>query len=325
MLVSERARELTVSRRPFVHATVVRAQEPTSARAGDDAVILADGSIEGFVGGVCAESSVRAAALDSLKDGNTVLLRVLPDDGAAFPETPGALVVVNPCHSGGAIEIFLRPVLPRPLLSVAGSTPIARAVTELATFLDFDVVPGSEGTSAVVVAGLGRDEERAIRAALDAGVPYIALVAGRRRAAVVLDGMGLTDAERARVRPHAGLEIGARSPKEIALAILAEVVREIRVNGLTAAPAHPGDFSTVAPRPQANHKILPLATTMTGGGSPREGGVGSGGDHEAAPRRAVDPVCDMTVLVDDDTPHAVVDGQDYWFCRVGCRDTFVAA
>lgn len=284
MTIAERARELTFSRRPFVHATVVRAQEPTSARAGDDAVILDDGSIEGFVGGVCAESSVRAAALDSLKDGNTVLLRVLPEDGAGFPDTPGALVVVNPCHSGGAIEIFLRPVLPRPLLNVTGGTPIARAVAELAAFLDFDVVPGCEGASAVVVAGLGRDEEQAIRAALDAGVPYIALVAGRRRGTAVLDGMGLTGGERARVRAHAGIDIGARTPKEIALAILAEVVRGIRVDGLAPVASPP-----------------------------------------AAPRQAVDPVCGMTVLVSDETPHAVVDGQDHWFCCRGCRDTFVAA
>ncbi|MCY1138236.1 XdhC family protein [Actinoplanes sp. Pm04-4] len=287
--VAEKAADLARARRPFVHATVVRAQEPTSARPGDDAVILDDGSIEGFVGGVCAESSVRAAALDTLKDGNTLLLRVLPDDAAGFPETPGALVVVNPCHSGGAIEIFLRPVLPKPLLGVVGSTPIGRAVASLAEFLDFEVAPDSsfEGAAAVVVAGLGRDEEKAIRAALDASVPYVALVASHKRGAVVLDGMGLTEDERARVRPHAGLDIGARTPKEIALSILAEVVRELRANATS-----PDDM--VHPK-------------------------------EPSPRQAVDPVCGMTVLIDDDTPHAVVDGQDYWFCRVGCRDSFVAA
>jgi xanthine dehydrogenase accessory factor len=144
---AERARELTAARRPFVHATVVRAQEPTSARAGDDAVILADGSIEGFVGGVCAETSVRAAAMDTLRDGNSMLLRVLPEESAGFPETPGALVVVNPCHSGGAIEIFLRPVLPKPLIAVAGESPISRAVTELAGFLDFEVTGSYDGVT----------------------------------------------------------------------------------------------------------------------------------------------------------------------------------
>ena len=92
MSISARVHELTGQRRPFVHATVVRAQAPTSAVPGDDAVILDDGSIEGFVGGVCAETSVRAAALDALRDGNTMLLRVLPSESEQFPSVPGAQV-----------------------------------------------------------------------------------------------------------------------------------------------------------------------------------------------------------------------------------------
>ena len=111
--ITARMDELTGNRRPFVHALVVRAQEPTSARAGDAAIILDDGSIEGFVGGQCAESSVRAAALDTLRDGRSLLLRVLPDNTVGFPDSPGALVVVNPCHSGGAVEIFLKPEIGR--------------------------------------------------------------------------------------------------------------------------------------------------------------------------------------------------------------------
>ena len=285
--IAERARELTVSRKPFVHATVVRAQEPTSARAGDDAVILSDGSIEGFVGGQCAESSVRAAALDTLRDGRTMLLRVLPDSAAGFPETPGALVVVNPCHSGGAIEIFLQPVLPAPVLRLVGSTPISAAVATLGAFLDFEVFSsgGFDGATAVVVAGLGKDEEPAIRAALDQGVGFIALVASRKRGAAVLAGMGLTEQERARIHTPAGVDIGARTPQEIALSIMSEVVRAIRVDGL--APAV--------------------------------------GVSLARPQQAIDPVCGMTVLVGPETPHARVDGLDYWFCGPGCLAGFTAA
>jgi xanthine dehydrogenase accessory factor len=286
--IAERAQTLTSQRRPFVHATVVRAQEPTSARAGDDAVILEDGSIEGFVGGVCAESSVRAAALDTLRDGRTLLLRVLPENSVEFPDAPGSLVVVNPCLSGGAVEIFLRPVLPTPVLRLVGSAPIAEAVATLAAFLDFEVDRFSENwgqATAVVVAGLGRGEEAAIRSALDAGVAFIALVASRRRGTGVLDGIGATDDERKRIHTPAGVDIGARTPQEIALSVLGEVVRAIRVDGLTA------------PSPVA----------------------------ETPPREAIDPVCGMTVLVGPDTPHAVVDGQDYWFCRTACLETFTAA
>ncbi|GHJ54382.1 carbon monoxide dehydrogenase F protein [Nonomuraea sp. TT08I-71] len=285
--IADRARELTVSRAPFVHATVVRAQDPTSARPGDDAVILPDGTIEGFVGGVCAESSVRAAALDTLRDGTTLLLRVLPDGTATFPDTPGARVVVNPCHSGGAIEIFLRPVLPVPVLGLAGSTPISAAVATLAAFLDFEVSTSGDyaGATAVVVAGLGKGEQDAIRAALDAGVGFVALVASRKRGAALLDELALTDAERARVHTPGGLEIGARSPQEIALSIMAEVVRALRVDGLASSPGAPA----------------------------------------AHPQQAVDPVCGMTVLVGPDTPHAQVDGQDQWFCCAGCLARYTAA
>ncbi|GIF26173.1 xanthine dehydrogenase accessory factor [Actinoplanes tereljensis] len=304
-LIASRVHELTAQRRPFVHATVVRAQQPTSAVPGDDAVILADGSIEGFVGGVCAETSVRAAALDTLRDGKTLLLRVLPDGAASFPEAPGALVVVNPCLSGGAIEIFLRPMLPRPLLGVSGTaTPIGAAVAELAAFLDLETTNpmAYAGASAVVVAGLGRDDEKAIRAALDAGVPLIALVASHTRSAAVLDALGLTDEERARVRPHAGLDIGARTHKEIALSVLAEIVKEIRT-GVASAPA------------PAARSLLPISDISERSGNPAAG---------ASARTVVDPVCGMRVVVGDDVPQAVVDGVEYWFCCVGCRDSFVA-
>ncbi|MGC5307745.1 XdhC family protein [Micromonospora zamorensis] len=285
--IAERARELTDTREPFVHAIVVRAQDPTSARPGDAAVIRSDGSIEGFVGGMCAESSVRAAALDTLRDGTALLLRVLPEGASPFPDTPGARVVVNPCHSGGAIEVFLRPMLPAPALRVVGSTPISAAVANLAAFLDFDVVAADDctGCTAVVVAGLGKGEQEAIRSALDAGVGFIALVASGRRGAALLDELGLTDAERARVHSPAGVDIGARTPAEIALSIMAEVVRAIRVDGLAPASGAPA----------------------------------------ARPQQAVDPVCGMTVLVGPETPHARVDGQDFWFCCAGCLASYTAA
>ncbi|MFE2616726.1 XdhC family protein [Micromonospora chalcea] len=285
--IARRTQDLTASRAPFVHATVVRAQDPTSARPGDDAVILPDGTIEGFVGGVCAENSVRAAALDALRDGSALLLRVLPDGAPAFPDAPGARVVVNPCHSGGALEIFLRPVLPVPVLGLVGDTPISAAVATLAAFLDFEVATSGDhaGATAVVVAGLGKGEQDAIRAALDAGVGHIALVASRKRGAAVLDELNLTDAERAQVRTPAGLEIGARSPQEIALSIMAEVVRALRVDGLSSSPAAP----------------------------------------VALPEQSVDPVCGMTVLIGPDTPHVQIDATDHWFCCPGCLDRYVAA
>lgn len=229
--MTARVRELSAGRVPFVHATVVRAQVPSSARPGDDAVVLMDGTIEGFVGGQCAETSVRTAALGALRRNETVLLRVLPDDAAPFPESPGAQVVVNTCLSGGALEIFLRPMLPPPLVEVVGRTPVADALVAIAGLLDYATArsgAGPEGAAAVVVASHGRDENEAILAALEADVPYIALVASRKRGAAVLDELDLTAEQRARVKTPAGLDIGARTAPEVALSILAEVVQSVR-------------------------------------------------------------------------------------------------
>jgi xanthine dehydrogenase accessory factor len=233
--VAERAAQLQEARVPFVHATVVRAQVPTSAHAGDDAIVLADGTIEGFVGGGCARDPVRATACDVLRTGEPVLLRVLPDGAPEFPDAPGAAVVVNHCFSGGALEIFLRPVVPPVLVEVVGDTPVAEAVTELAGFLGWTaarVAAGavSAGASVVVVAGQGDGDHDAVRTALAAGVGYVALVASKRRGAAVLDELDLAPAERVRVRTPAGLAIGARTAQEVALAILAEAVAVVRAS-----------------------------------------------------------------------------------------------
>ncbi len=291
--LSDRIDELSRSRVPFVRATVVRAQEPSSAHPGDRAIVLADGSIEGFVGGHCAAGSVRTAALAALDSGDGVLLRVLPDTGEAFPETPGASIVVNPCLSGGAMEIYLEPMLPSPVLHLVGASPTAEALATLAPALGFvvqraDDVSGPAGAVAVVVSTHGGDEVSAIRRALDAGVGLVGVVCSRTRGAAILDELAPTPEERARVHPHVGLDIGARNAPEIALSILAAIVRAIRVDGLAAAPAPAG------------------STTLL-------------------PRTAVDPVCGMTVTVMADTPHLHHDGTDHWFCNPGCRDAFAAS
>ena len=102
---------------PFVAATVVRAQSPTSVRAGDSAIVRPDGAIEGFVGGTCAEASVRLYSLRAMESGDPLLLRILPAAAEGEPEAgEGAVTVKNPCLSGGALEIFLEPHLPPPTM-----------------------------------------------------------------------------------------------------------------------------------------------------------------------------------------------------------------
>ena len=248
MTMSERAEQLVRARTPFVHATVVRAEQPTSAHPGDEAILLADGTIEGFVGGHCAQNSVRKAALGALQSGESVLLRVLPDGDVHFPDAPGACVVVNPCLSGGALEIFLAPRIPAPLIRICGASPIAEALTQLCGVLGYDVARDDAGdwadTAAVVIASHGGPEAETIRAALDAGIGYIGLVASRVRGAAVLDGLDLTGAERSRVHTPVGLPIGAQTPAEIALSALAEVIQAIRIGGLTDAAASGGRWAS---------------------------------------------------------------------------------
>jgi xanthine dehydrogenase accessory factor len=241
MTVSERIAQLLLARTPFVHATVVRAQEPASAHPGDEAILLADGTIEGFVGGQCAQNSVRKAALGALQTGESVLLRVLPDGDVHFPEAPGACVVVNPCLSGGALEIFLTPQLPAPLIRVYGASPIAEALARLCDLLGYslkrDASDDLTQTSAVVIASHGGPEADIIRAALDAGVGYVGLVASKVRGASVLNGLELSDAERARIHTPVGLAIGAKTPEEIAVSIAAELIAALRGGELTIPTA----------------------------------------------------------------------------------------
>jgi xanthine dehydrogenase accessory factor len=228
--LTRRAQELAEQGVPFATATVVRVERPTSAKPGDTALVLEGGTIEGFVGGDCAEQSVREYALRSLEGGESLLLRIVPFGGE---EERGVVTVQNPCLSGGMIEVFVEPVVPAPRVLVEGEMPISRALVRLGGELGLDMEGGLEVRGdelAVVVAGHGRDELPVLKAALEAGVPYVGLVASRRRGAGVLGelkGDGVPQEQLDRIDTPAGLDIGARTPEEIALSILARIV-EVR-------------------------------------------------------------------------------------------------
>ncbi|WUD71793.1 XdhC family protein [Streptomyces sp. NBC_00510] len=301
----DRADQLRQGRTPFVLATVVRAQRPTSAKPGDSALVLPDGTVEGFVGGVCAESTVQLQGLRLLETGESVLLRITPGgaEGAAGrgadgggAEGEGLVTVANPCQSGGTLDIFLEAHLPPLLVHVLGHAPIARALLDVGRALGYDARPAEPGTplpddlDAVVIASHGRDEEASLAAAVRAGVPYVGLVASPRRGTAVLAGLGLTPQERARVHTPAGLDIGARTPAEIAVSVYAEVI-------------------AVRPRPAARP-----------GGRP---GTGQPAASQRPVAQAVDPVCGMSVAV---TPGTVAltgqGGGAVYFCGPGCRHAY---
>ena len=169
---------------------------------------MPDGTIEGFVGGQCAQNSVRKAALGALQSGESVLLRVLPDGEVHFPEAPGASVVVNPCLSGGALEIFLAPQIPGTVgPDLRGHPDRRQTLADMAeVWVSTCSATATESwtqATAVVIASHGGPEAETIRAALDAGVGYIGLVASRVRGAAIA---GRAGAHRGRAGPgtHAG-------------------------------------------------------------------------------------------------------------------------
>ncbi len=299
--LSERAQQLAAQRSPFVIATVVRVQRPASVAPASVGLVHGDGTIEGFIGGVCAQHSVRLYSLTALESGAPLLLRILPGaDGDAGCDDPnaveelsreeGAVTIRNPCLSGGAIEIFLEPVLPVPRVLVAGNSPIVAALRTLGPEVGLEVVAAQDikdailapasGDLALVVAAHGDDEIATLRAGLEAGVRYVGLVASRKRGAAVIEELrseGVAEELLGAIETPAGIRIGARTPAETALAIIARIV-EVRRGGSDARVAR--------------------ATT------------------------AADPICGMTVVVADDTPSLEHHGETVYFCGADCRRKF---
>jgi xanthine dehydrogenase accessory factor len=243
---------------PFALATVVRTVAATAAKAGAKAVILPDGTIsEGWIGGGCARAAVLKAAKDALADGRSRLISVQPADALderglkAGDENEGVRFAKNMCPSQGTMDIFVEPVLPRPQVVICGASPVAVAVADLAKRTGFAVTvcaPAPEqsmfndadrriegyalsvedgGARYVVVSTQGRGDEAALLAALAVDADYLAFVGSRKKA----DALKATLAERgvaaerlAKLKAPAGLDLGAITPDEIALSIVAEIV-----------------------------------------------------------------------------------------------------
>jgi len=212
-------------------------------RPGDSAVVLADGTIEGFVGGACAESSVRLYSLRAMETGEAVLLRLVPgeatgDDGDDGID--GAVVEHNPCLSGGSLEIFIEPQLPAARLAIVGSSPIAGALARVAAAAGYDVASGSPpagDAAAVVVASHGSNEEHVLADALRAGVPYVALVASSKRGEAVRESLDIPSELRAQLHTPAGLDLGGSTPEEVAVSILAQFVAEYHAHPVAQSAA----------------------------------------------------------------------------------------
>ena len=312
-----RAAELARTGEVFAIATVVRREAASSAQVGNTALVEETGAFHGWLGGSCIQPTVVREAVAAIKDSAPRLISLSPDPSA--DRRAGVTALPMTCHSGGSVDIYIEPVMPPPRLLIFGVSPTAQALARLATVLgyavdaidpeadrvtfpdaervvtefrasEFLVRPASQaGRLFAVVATLGQRDEEATMNALAVEPAYVGVVASRKRFAQITETLlvqGVSAHTLAGVTNPAGLDIGARSPEEVALSILAEIVR-VRHAAVDAAGA---------------------------AGRPAE---------QTQDER--DPVCGMTVSSAAARHRAEHGGRTYYFCCGGCRERFLAA
>jgi xanthine dehydrogenase accessory factor len=294
----------------FAVAIVIRSQSPVSGKPGDKAIIQADGRISGWIGGGCVQPIVVREALQAIGEGKARLIRIAP---GRRPETEYGIVnYPMTCHGGGAMEIYIEPVLPVPQLLVFGRSAAAQALCKLGKAVGYDVIvagPGLEGRlfhdanrlienwdvhdldfareTYIVVSTQGEGDEEALEQAVLTGVPYISFVASPRKAEKVLQFLaerGIAPELLSRIKAPAGLDIGANGPEEIAVSIFAEIILTRR-----------------SKRPAVQSDTL-------------EAGL--------ARPDATDPVCGMSVDPATTRFFSEYGRRTYYFCCAGCKQEF---
>ncbi|MEM1363185.1 MAG: XdhC family protein [Pseudomonadota bacterium] len=241
--LSRTAESLRAQEKPFAFATIVRTAGATAAKPGAKALLSADGTIlEGWLGGGCTRGAVKRAALEALQRGMPQLISVAPEEFLAEnglapgTEQDGITYSRNGCPSKGTVDIFIEPCLPMPELVIVGASPVAHALAELAPQFHWSMTTSSDGGGLsatqrrrfVVVATQGNGDLRALKAALSAEADHISFVSSSRKFATLsekLSEAGFAPADIAKINAPAGLDIHAVTPEEIALSILAELVR----------------------------------------------------------------------------------------------------
>jgi xanthine dehydrogenase accessory factor len=296
--VLEEAGELTRRGQPFALATVVWRQGPSSGQQGARAIITESGDLHGWIGGACAEPAVIREAREVIAEGvPRLLLLGAPEQFGSRAEAEGMTLVPISCQSEGALEVYIEPVLPAPHLVIVGRSPMARTLADLAQALgwrtalrdaaEFAAADADEA-SMVVVATQGHGDEESVEQAAAAHPAYLGLVGSAKRGAAVLGYLadrGVPQDQLDRVHVPAGLDLGHTTHREIAVAILAELV-QLRAAGVL--------------RPS--------------------GGAAAGASQPAA--AVTDPVCGMTVTPGPAAHPVRHDGVTYYFCGAGCRQSF---
>jgi xanthine dehydrogenase accessory factor len=309
------ASQLSARDEGFALVTVVRREPPSSARVGDAAIVTGTGTYHGWVGGGCTRSTVLREALRSIADGEPRLLSLSPDP--AGERRAGLVALPMTCDSGGTVDIYVEPVLPVPRLVLCGTSPAVRTLARIghamgyrvdvvdpdadkAAFPEADRVMAEIATdtvpkgACVLVATMSERDADVIEAAAQLAPAYLGVITSRVRFAQlreILLARGISAGVLERIAAPAGLDIGARTPEEIALSIMAQIVERRR--SMPEAPQAGTSASTGALQPEK-------------------------------PRVAIDPVCGMSVTITGARHTAEVKNSTYYFCCAGCRTKFLA-
>jgi xanthine dehydrogenase accessory factor len=309
-----KAAELLAKGETFVTASVVRFQAPISGKPGDKAIIFADGKMWGWIGGGCAQPVVIKEALKALADGKPRLVRISP---TAAPED-GIVDYTMTCHSGGTLDIYIEPVLPKPHILIFGRSPLAQTLARLGKtvgyrisvvasgadqeqFPDVDLLRADSNLGElkigretfIVVSTQGEGDEEALEQAARTNAAYVAFVASKVKAQKVFEYLrkaGVPSERVSQIRAPAGLDIHASTPEEIAVSILAEIIQ------LRSNRAKPVAESKKSALPVLNLPVLN--------------------------KEARDPVCGMLVNVSGAKYKSEHNRSEVYFCCAGCKQAF---
>ncbi len=303
----ELAYQLTQAGEPYVLATVIWCERPTSAKPGAQAIIQANGQMTGWIGGSCAQPVVLREALRAMREGDDPYLLRLGDPEMGIVRD-NVRVFPMSCTSGGVLDIYMEPHLPQPQLVLMGDSPVIVALSRLAPVLDYAVtrldsadlsqVHVDERTC-ILVATHGQYDEDALEQALRSPAVYVGMVGSHKRAEACRDYLrasGLTERQIERLKAPAGLDVGAITPEEIAASILAELVQVRRRGALNEE-----DDARSALEEQAKSGEVVMA---------------------ASAETATDPVCGMIVEIASSRHHSTYEGMDFYFCCPACKRLF---
>jgi len=303
--VLEMARELNASGEAYALVTVVRTVAPTSAYVGAQAIVLADGTMHGWIGGGCAKDVVIEAARRTIAHGEPKLVRISND--RIYPEEDVEQYTMS-CASNGTVELFIQPYSARSGLCVLGSTPAADEARFLAERLRIRLTDTPDEAPVVLIATQGQGDEEALEAALTSSTKHVLMIASRRKAQrlrTVMRMRGVGQSQLARLQAPAGPDAGAKTPGEIALVAIIGVLALLRGRDVPASVVPGHDVSakdTGLLRNSAKPRNEPVAI--------EEG-------------KFVNPVCGIAVSTASPLHVEQYQGVAYYFCCDGCRETFL--